>query len=168
MEKILKIASILSLCLFFACNDARKTERKDKSKDTVSSPTGKAKKSENETSKDYNPNSPYTKKWKVTIHYNPEAQNGKKPEKEEFLDLKADSTYQSNLYGLVDKGKWVIIKPQDDYYQTIMGEVPLTKDQQVLELHPVDGNVKKAYAITVKNGKMRAIATFDNTVFEAQ
>ncbi len=168
MKKILKIAFILSLCTFFACNEAPKTEHKDRSKDTEPSPTSKVKKSENETSKDYNPDSPYTKKWKVIIHYNPEAQNGKKPEKEEFLDLKADSTYQSNLYGLVDKGKWVIIKPQGDYYQTIMGEVPLTRDQKVLELHPADGNVKKAYAITVKNGKMRAIATFDNTVFEAQ
>jgi hypothetical protein len=125
------------------------------------------KKPENETSKDYNPDSPYSKKWKVALHYHPETPNGKKPEKEEFLDLKGDSTYQSNLYGLADKGKWVIVKPEGDYYQTIMGEVPLTKDQQVLELHPTNG-IKKAYAITVKNGKMRAIATFDNTVFEAQ
>jgi hypothetical protein len=168
MEKILKIASILSLCIFFACNEARKIENKDKTKDIERSQKDKAKNAEGQVFKDYNPNARYTKKWKVMVHYHPEAQNGKKPEKEEFLDLKADSAYQSNLYGLIDKGKWVIIKPQGDYYQTVMGEVPLTKDQQVLELHPTNGNIKKAYAITVKNGKMRAIATFDNTVFEAQ
>lgn len=167
MKKILKITSILLLCVFLACHEASRTANKDKTQDTELSQKDKTKDAEKQVFKDYNPNTRYAKKWKVMVHYHPEAQNGKKPEKEEFLDLKADSTYQSNLYGLTDRGKWIMIKPEGDYYQTVMGEVPLTKDQQVLELHPTNG-IKKAYAITIKNGKMRAIATFDNTVFEAQ